>query len=56
MKEHQREDDSRLRASNTPRAMATFRNPVTGAIDLAKATRHNGHDRTRPPLFTGIIP
>lgn len=55
-----REDASRLRTGNAPRAMAAFRNLAIGALrlaevaNLAKATRHNARDHRRPLPFIGI--
>ncbi|MFG3339761.1 ISAs1 family transposase [Glycomyces sp. NPDC048151] len=57
-----REDASRLRTQNAPRAMASFRNLAIGALrlagvdNLAKATRHNARNAYRPLPFIGITP
>lgn len=57
-----REDASRLRTGNAPRAMASFRNLAIGGLrlagvdNLAKATRHNARNPYRPLPFIGITP
>ncbi|WP_198667173.1 ISAs1 family transposase [Glycomyces dulcitolivorans] len=57
-----REDASRLRTGNAPRAMASFRNLAIGGLrlagvdNLAKATRYNSRNPYRPLPFIGITP